>query len=537
MGIKQHNRADTIVFVVIALLFAVYASVFIYRTSFVIEGERYFSLFDDGMVSMRYAKNLATGQGLVMNPHERIEGFTNPLWVFYMAFWHLFPVPQSKISLLIQVTGALLLVANLFVVMNLARTIFPGSRAIGAGSMLLTAFYLPLNNWSLQGMEVSLVTLIFSIATLEVVRCLQEKTFSRRLYLLLGLGTLVRIDMAAPYLGVLLFLLAVLPHHRKRNLGWGLVLLAFFLGAQTLSRFLYYGEVLPNTYYLKMTGYPVGLRIARGFLVFLDFAGGLTGILFLVPMIFLLVRRDVSSFFLAWIFGVQCVYSIYVGGDAWESWGGSNRYLSVAMPVFFVLLSRSFNEVVMAVAGWGKTLHRIGARTHSLFVRYGFSALILLSLVQFNNNQGPLRLAGLLQLIPPPDFENNVKMVTSALFVRDITTPDARVAVIWAGALPYFSERYTVDMLGKTDKVISRLAMRQSAGGQGFRFFYPGHLKYDYRHSIGILKPDIITQFWGDIREAEPFVVPAYTKLVAGDGYYYIRNNSPRIRWDRLPSK
>ena len=49
-------------------LFLVYAALFIYRTSFVVAGERYFSLFDDAMISMRYARNLAHGYGLVWNP-------------------------------------------------------------------------------------------------------------------------------------------------------------------------------------------------------------------------------------------------------------------------------------------------------------------------------------------------------------------------------------------------------------------------------------------------------------------------------------
>ena len=44
--------------------FLLYASFFIYRTSFDVGGERYFSLFDDAMISMRYARNLAHGLGL-----------------------------------------------------------------------------------------------------------------------------------------------------------------------------------------------------------------------------------------------------------------------------------------------------------------------------------------------------------------------------------------------------------------------------------------------------------------------------------------
>jgi hypothetical protein len=61
----------------LAAVFCGYATLFIYRTSFVIDGVRYFSLLDDEMISMRYARNLAHGYGLVWNPGgERIEGYT-----------------------------------------------------------------------------------------------------------------------------------------------------------------------------------------------------------------------------------------------------------------------------------------------------------------------------------------------------------------------------------------------------------------------------------------------------------------------------
>src|SRR5499426_1296174 len=107
-------RRDQALFLAGIAVFLVYATMFIYRTSFVIDGERYFSLFDDAMVSMRYARNLANGYGLVWNPGgERVEGYTNPLWVLYMSLIHLLPIPQSKTSLFVQLTAAVFLAFNL----------------------------------------------------------------------------------------------------------------------------------------------------------------------------------------------------------------------------------------------------------------------------------------------------------------------------------------------------------------------------------------------------------------------------------------
>ena len=43
-------------------------------------------LTDDAFISFRYARNLATGHGLVFNPgHEPVEGYSNFLWVLILA--------------------------------------------------------------------------------------------------------------------------------------------------------------------------------------------------------------------------------------------------------------------------------------------------------------------------------------------------------------------------------------------------------------------------------------------------------------------
>jgi len=53
------TRSDRLLFAAVEACFLAYALLFIYRTSFVVAGRRYFSLFDDAMVSMRYARNVA----------------------------------------------------------------------------------------------------------------------------------------------------------------------------------------------------------------------------------------------------------------------------------------------------------------------------------------------------------------------------------------------------------------------------------------------------------------------------------------------
>lgn len=521
-------------FFALVVLFALYASFFIYRTSFVIEGERYFSLFDDAMVSMRYAKNLEQGHGLVMNPGERVEGYTNLLWVLYMAGVHLLPVAQSKISLIIQITGLLLLLINLFFVRKTALLISENNYLVANAAVFLTAFYLPLINWSLQGMEVSLLTLVMSIVVCKAIHLIRSKTFSWGLYTLLGAGTLVRIDMAVPFIGVWFFLSLISPENRRKNLlAGGLVFLVFIAG-QTVFRFLYYGDVLPNTYYLKMTGYPILLRIYRGLDVWWRFVWNLNPVLIMLPVLALLFSYDHTKGFIALSVGLQMLYSIYVGGDAWEEWGGSNRYIAFVMSSFFILFAHSFmtasNFIVNAIQNLKTNRLKLG----SVLGKYSFPFLVIVSFLQFNNNSSSLNMSGFPLLARPPHVENNKGMVERALLVRQITTPEAKIAVTWSGAIPYFSERYTIDILGKTDRIIAHEDMRKISGIEKFTYFLPGHLKYNYEHSIGELKPDVILQFWGELAEAEKVMTDRYTRLVVGDKFFYLLNGSENILWSKF---
>ena len=52
-------------FILLSALFAIWALAFIYHSSYAaIDDRRYFNLFDDAMISMRYAWNFSHGRGL-----------------------------------------------------------------------------------------------------------------------------------------------------------------------------------------------------------------------------------------------------------------------------------------------------------------------------------------------------------------------------------------------------------------------------------------------------------------------------------------
>lgn len=244
--------------------YVLWGCAFIYRSSFVINGVRYFCLLDDEMISMRYAKHLAQGYGLVFNRGgERVEGFTNLMWVLYMALLHLLPVSPPKISLLVQLSGLALLALNTIVIARLGELV-SGSRRVGLAAAFLSAFYVAINNWGLQGSEVAPLTLLISAIALMAIRCVQRQTSPIPLYLLMGFATTFRIDAFLPGLVVLGMLAVVDERRRFQHAVIGTLTLALFVAAQTGFNFYYYAYPFPNTYYLKLTGFPLIPRVTRG---------------------------------------------------------------------------------------------------------------------------------------------------------------------------------------------------------------------------------------------------------------------------------
>jgi len=528
---------DRRLFAVAVAAFLTYAGLFVARTSFVVGGERYFSLFDDAMVSMRYARNFAEGYGLVWNPGgERVEGYTNPLWVLYMSLIHFFPVAPSKTSLFVQISAALFLAANLYYTRRIALAISSGSRMVTWGAIALTATYLPINHWSLQGMEVSVLLLLMSACTWLGVNSLNTGVFPKHLYVLLGIATWVRPDMVVPYVAFFSFMLVADPGYRRRHAIQGLGILAFALAAQTAFRLLYYGDVLPNTYYLKMTGVPLAVRVAHGAYVLLLFVWKANPLLFGLAFA-LVLRNDRRIWLLFWTVAVQMAYSVYVGGDAWEYWGGANRFIAIAMPAFCVLLSHALQlttSALITVAGTGLPGNVVRVRR---MAAAAFALAVVYAGITMNSIHGINALAEVVLLQPALHTGNggrNQRDVAQALLLRQATTPDATIAVTRAGTIPYFANRTAVDLLGKNDRFV---AHEPVATFDHLRFteFRPGHMKFDYAYSIGYQQPDVIFHLGRPPDRAMPFLKDVYADVQFPGGCVFARRGSAHLLWDRMP--
>ncbi|MBX3080287.1 MAG: hypothetical protein KF716_01550 [Anaerolineae bacterium] len=517
-------RIKNLLFRLLLIVYALYATAFIFNTSTVVDGKRYFMLFDDGMISMRYARHLADGQGLVWNPgEERVEGYTNPLWTVYMALFHVLRIDPAVISAFIQFSGAIFLLINLIFVRQIAELLNDDLPYVGLLAAVFTAFYLPLNTWSLLGMEVSILALLISVVVWLLLRNLKQGTFSTLPYVLLGVGTLIRTDAALPFAIVIAFMALYDAPNRRRHLLAGLPILIGFIAAQTLFRLAYYGDIVPNTYHLKVEGYPLTLRIGYGLLAFLTQASMMNWLIFSLPFAILIFRRDRMVMLLLALYAGQAAYSIYVGGDAWDWWGGANRFISVSMPLFFVLMATTLGKLYQAVTAARKGNVRRGR----MLLNLGSVLVIALMIVNMNAVDNGKALGEWTMTKPALHVLDSIEFLQRSMIVEQTTTPDASLAVVHAGLLPYFTNRPTIDMLGKSDKYIASLPMRQGLG------WYAGHLKWDYSYSIGQLHPDVIVELWFLEEGAAPYLVD-YDKVNISGWTFYFRKDSPRVLWDKV---
>lgn len=513
---------------------------FVARSGFTIAGRSYYVLIDDAMISMTYARNLAEGRGLVWQAGPHVEGYTNFLWTVWMAVLHLLPFPERFAGLPVMVSGAAILIATALVVGRICRRLVPERPFVAPAAMLLVGLCYPLAFWTLRGMETGFCALLLALAV-HLAIDLRDARGDRRLVALgavLSAAVLTRDDMLVPALVVVAFA-AYFQRDRWRRpaaIAGGMLLAA--VAAHAAFRLAYYGEALPNTYYLKLAGVPVDTRLHRGLVsVAWTTITGLSLTVVLAAIALVCARRAPREAALALIGAVvlsECAYSVYVGGDYAEQLQFPNRFIAPVLPLMIVLAAIGVSDLArqegrrparLATIGFGTALLIAAAvlqtrRWDATSVLYilrapaygtarlvlGVSAAVLLAYMAVDSATPRRRLqatasAGLVLLAlatlnygPIRDWasegaidEQFERLETGrAVIFRRFSAPSSSTALIAAGNWRYFSHRRGIDLLGKMDRKIARGRNRPIR-------FRPGHTKWNYDYSIGLLRPDAVT--------------------------------------------
>ena len=517
------KRANPLAIVGLSACFVLWASLFIYRSSVLaFDGRRYFALFDDAMISMRYAWNLSHGSGLVWNPGEYVEGYTNPLMTLLMALASLF-FDKSGAVLAVQVFGVLLMLANAYLVMRVAEHLFSGEIGRHRGLFRILAFlcalsYYPLLFWSLLGMETGLLAVLVSLSVLFALRYVRDRRPAQGVLVSasLGLAFLTRPDAVVFALPVFAYALYATPKafFAPSHLAALFGPLALFVAGHEAFRWVYYGEILPNTYTLKVTGWPLLERIKNGASFVVPFLKEVWVLLALVGAALLLDRRR-GTLFLVGIFAVTLLYQIWTGGDAWDLW----RIFSPAMPLMLVLAAWVILRAVTAVF---ETAPFRGAALR--YLPGLVSVLVVVAVLLVVN----------LRFLPEITMQRqsleeylNERRMSVVLALEKFTTPDATVGLFGVGTIPYYTGQPGIDFLGKMDP---RIAHRPP----DLVHPRPGHNKYDLAYSIKELKPTHVQSFeWYD-ESVLDWAQDEYVGVKYRDAHLNLLRGSKDVRWDEL---
>ena len=320
----------------------------IWSSAIWVDGVRHWVLLDDAMISMTYARTFADGHGLVWFPGaDHVEGYTNFAWVLWMALAHLLQLPARLTPLVIMATSAGLILGTGVLAWRLTRRLVDDARVAMVALVLVLACY-PLVFWSLLGMEVGLLALLTLAACLLADRLRHDP---RRVDVgllsgVLALGVLTRTDFLLVAGAVVVWLAVHLGVRRSVPVA---VAVALTFGAHTAFRLLYYGQPLPNTFYLKATGLPLGERLGDGLGALAVSFPNLLVTALLATVGLVVLRRHPLAQLLAVVAAIHVAYSVSVGGDVWEWYGFPNRYITVGLPAALVLVAVAVRAIASHV--------------------------------------------------------------------------------------------------------------------------------------------------------------------------------------------
>jgi arabinofuranosyltransferase len=431
--------------------------------SFLLGQNRIWFLDDDAMISMRYGYNLAAGNGLVWNIGERVEGYSNFLWTIVMSLVHLLPISDSKTSLCILLLNIFLTILLLERTDRLATDLSPSGSPPPMLTIVLAVLSTEIILWSASGLETVALALLVTASVTFLVRSNRTARDEWFAGCLIALMPLIRAD--AGILAVLLIALGlVCSGHRQRLIIVALVATLPAV-AHLAFRWSYYGELVPNTAYLKVSNW--GARTSVG----LSYVRGFAGVYWLVLALagFAIVRmRNRMGLALAGALACYGGYVAMVGGDAFQGY----RFLVPILPLLFILAGLTQRSL---------PIHRVARAMVFALVLVVTPILLPSRLIPHS--------PGLFSALSPSFGDTgNVQI---GLWLRENTDSSATVGDFWAGSVFYFSRRRGVDFLGKMDPRIARMPTVCENGS-------PGHNKYDYAYSLGTLHPDFVV---GGIKE------------------------------------
>jgi hypothetical protein len=312
------NNKKNVIWIVILFVLAVYAII-----------SRIW-IAEDAYISFRYIVNLFSGNGLVFNKLERVEGFTHPYWLLLITLIHSLGIHFHQGSILV---GLILSLSGLGILTYLKiKTksylwIFPAVLISHEG----------FRDFATSGLEFSL--------TFFLVSLLLFTTFQKKLDSPFLLGTIISLLYhTRPEMGLLIPFYGLWKIYEDRkfpDFRWvfrfGLAIFIFAIGYH-IFRFIYFQDIFTNTFYAKSgskSRYYDGLKYLFHFVYYSKFAL-FVFIGFISYTIFIFLKKKIVLSFKDFPFR-EIILALFVAHYIVRV-GGDFMGFRLLLPYFIILL-------------------------------------------------------------------------------------------------------------------------------------------------------------------------------------------------------
>jgi hypothetical protein len=316
------------------------------------------AVFDDAFISFRYARNLVAGHGLVFNPGERVEGYTNFLWTLIAALG--IALGRDPLATTRAVGVAAYLGTILVGVVATGRHIRRGRDVLVLALFALLVLPPTYPAFAGSGLETSFVGLMVLLTGLAQHLGAPRTGLGKWLAGVPPLvAVLTRLDAGIACAASALVLVIAEPRSAtalRARLRPAIGPTAIGLAAYLAWKLHNYGEILPNTYYAKaadLASFGLGIEYLFGFLR----SCPVSLVLVALTLFASLAAQDPRSRAFARYAGIallaQAIFVAKVGGDfmeyrlLWEYWP---VLVAGAAMGAFELLRRSLALTALALA-------------------------------------------------------------------------------------------------------------------------------------------------------------------------------------------
>jgi hypothetical protein len=462
---QEELHADRLVWVLagIVCLAALFIRLLVYaRTGW--------GMSDDALISVRIARNLASGGGFTYDLGSRIQSSSTPLWtLFSSGVWWLFGTKSLYVLPLIGLTadsltaGAIVLLANIGLNEHPAGSLGDRGRISWFGPVASGCFYAGLSTTALIA-PLGLETGVYTLTTTSILLLITLKRY-RSAAILSGLAMLLRPD--GVLLGLIVFGAALLGD--PRMVPSVILLMAAIVAPYNLFALAYYGTLIPQTILAKTL-------IARSAWVewksFVDkfFLSSvkvwLPGALFIVGLMTILLKRHKLRSSMIWMVLYVAGFSTFA---AWWPW-----YFPPAMIGYSVAVGVGLAVIISTIKF--KPMVR-GTISIGIMV----CLFIALSVQTVSIARSTL-----------PANKIYAQRELMAQWIDEHTTQDASVMLEPVGIVGYFSSRRFLDYPGLVSREVtdSLKELRRPISGKPDDPVVMAHLLRSVQPSILILRED-----------------------------------------------